>query len=217
MELQKLPEQIVDSIISPELGSIASELSEVGLDQLLDEGFIKDLPVVGLIVKIFKAGLDIRDRIFVAKVAKFLFKLAETPEKHRSSFEEKVRNDPNLKKKVGQTLVLLLERLDDLEKPDMVGICFRYYLSSKISFIQFRRLSSAIDLAFIDDLKELVDFKVERSGFIDVKESLARTGLVRFHGSDVMGRGKEIVYVISPLGQLFLSIMTDNFDQSIQI
>ena len=77
MELHKLPDQLVDSISSPDLGDIAFELSEIGLDQFLDKGFIKELPVVGVIARIFKDSLDMRNRIFLAKVARFLFRLRD--------------------------------------------------------------------------------------------------------------------------------------------
>ena len=218
MELQKLPEKLVDSVYSPELTDIVLELSEIGLDQLLDEGLIRDLPVVGVIAKIFKAGLDIRDRIFLAKVAKFLFKLKEVPEEHRTSFKKRICEDPNFKRKVGQTLVLLLERLDDFKKPDIVGKCFACYLSNKITFPEFRRISSAIELAFIDDLNELLGERLEKCSFvIDSKENLVRTGLTRIQGSGALGGGDEIYYFLSPLGQLFVNIMTDKLDQTLTI
>lgn len=218
MDLQKLPDQLVESVYSPQLGDIMLELSEVGLDQLLDVGFIRDLPVVGGLAKIFKAGLDVRDRLFLAKVAKFLFGLREVPEKDRISFEKKILNDPKFKQKVGQTLVLLLDRLDDLEKPAIVGKCFSCYLSDKVTFSQFRRLSSAINLAFIDDLKALLDLKVESSGWVtDVRENLSMTGLIKIQGSGALGGGDEIYHFLSPLGRLFLNIMTDKLDQFLTI
>ncbi len=209
MGLQSLPAKVVESVYSPELNNLALDLSEVGLDLFLDEGFIKDLPVVGTIVQLFKTGLDIRDRIFLAKVALFLFRLKEVPSKDRHSFEQKVINDAKYKKKVGLALVLILERLDDLEKPDMIAKCFSNYISNKITFTQFRRLSSAIDLAFIDDLKELLGLSVEKSR--SVNENLARTGLVKFHDNGSLGGG-EPFYFLSPLGNLFMDIMNDKLD-----
>lgn len=213
MELHKLPDKLVDSVYSPDLGDIAYELSEIGLDQFLDEGFINGLPVVGAIAKIFKVSLDMRNRIFLAKVAKFLFRLRDVTKEQNKVFEEKIRNDPKLKKKVGQTLVLILERLDDLEKSDMIGKCFACYLSNKITFSQFRRLSSAIDLAFIDDLNALIGTAAESNeSLMNPKENLARTGFIRFQGSGELGGGDEISYFLSPLGQLFIDIMADKLD-----
>lgn len=214
MELHKLPDQLVDSVYSPDLDDIAFELSEIGLDRFLDKGFIKELPVVGVIARIFKDSLDMRNRIFLAKVARFLFRLKDLTKEQNKAFEEKIRNDPNLKKKIGQTLVLILERLDDLEKPGMLGKCFACYLSNKITFSEFRRLSSAIDLAFIDDLNALLGAAAESNEFLnDLKENLARTGLIRFQGSGELGGGDEVSYFLSPLGQLFVDIMTNKLDK----
>ena len=69
-ELQKmytnnLSERIIDTVYSPELSDLGKECAETGLDQLLDEGFLIDLPLIGSIVKIFKGAMDIRDRIFI--------------------------------------------------------------------------------------------------------------------------------------------------------
>ncbi|WP_419655803.1 hypothetical protein Dvar_49040 [Desulfosarcina variabilis str. Montpellier] len=214
MELHKLPNQLVDSVYSPDLDDIAFEISEIGLDQFLDKDFIKELPVVGVIARIFKDSLDMRNRIFLAKVARFLFRLKDVTKEQNKAFEEKIRNDPNLKRKVGQTLVLILERLDNLEKPDMVGKCFACYLSNKITFSQFRRLSSAIDLAFIDDLNALLGIADASDEFLkNTKENLAMTGFIRFQGGGEMNGGDKISYFLSPLGQLFIDIMTDKLDK----
>lgn len=210
LELQNLPAKIVESVYSPELSDLALDLSEVGLDTLLDAGFIKDLPAIGTIVKLFKAGGDIRDRLFLAKIAKFLFKLNEIPFEDRHVFKQKVSSDANYKKKVGQALVIILERLDDLEKPEMIGKCFSYFLLDKITFAQFRRLSSAIDLAFIDDLKGVLGLRVERIG--SFKENLARTGLVKFHDSGSINGG-EPFFFLSSLGNLFMDIMNDKLGE----
>ena len=216
MELHNLPDKLVDSVYSSDLDDIAFELSEIGLDQFLDKDFIKELPVVGVIARIFKDSLDMRHRIFLAKVARFLFRLKDVTKEQNKAFEAKIRNDPNLKKKVGQTLVLILERLDGLEKPDMVGKCFACYLSNIITFSQFRRLASAIDLAFIDDLNALLGTAAESDEFLnDPKENLVRTGLIRFQGSGKQGAGDKISYFITPLGQLFIDIMTDKLDKAL--
>ncbi len=218
MELRKLPDQLVDSVYSPDLDDIAFELSEIGLDQLLDKGFLKELPVVGVIARIFKGSLDMRNRIFLAKVAKFLFSLRRVTKEQNKVFEEKIRNDQKLKKNVGQTLVLILERLDDLEKPDMVGKCFACYLSNKITFSQFRRLSRAIDLAFIDDLNALIGRAVESNEFLNnPEENLAKTGFIKFHGGGELGGSDEISYLLSPLGQLFVDIMNDKLDSVVTL
>ncbi len=211
MEPSKLSDQIVDSVYSPELADVSFEIAELGLDELLDEGVLKDLPVIGIIVKCFKGAMDIRDRLFIIKVAKFLFKIRNAKEKDREKFRKKISIDAKLKRKVGDTLVLLLDRLDDLEKPDLIAKCFVCYLSDKITFGEFKRLSSAIDLAFLDDLKILSGSNIETDSFSpDYLSNLAKTGLAKLKVLNEWTNVGEVEYTISPLGELFVNIMTDS-------
>jgi hypothetical protein len=207
MNIKNLPDRIVDSICSPEILDIGLDLVEIRLDQILDDDLLKDLPIVGSIVKIFKGTLDVRERIFIAKIAKFLFRLNDVPLKNRDRFRSKVSSDPKLKRRVGDALILILERLDDLDKPDIVAKCFSAYLSNRITFSEFRRLAVAIDMAFIDDLKNLLrrgDKNPEDLSF------LSRTGLVDFKAAGIEGTWNNlgtIKYSLSSLGQLFTDII----------
>ncbi len=209
MRSDKLPDQIVDSIYSPELNEIGYDIAEIAFDSLLDDGILKDLPIIGTIVKVFKGAMDIRDRIFIVKVARFLFHLTGTPFEHRQSFKQKINEEPKLKRRLGESLVLLLDRLDDLEKTDFMAKCFAAYLAGNISFDQFRRLAVALDMAFVDDLKTICRDNVEEEEGIYLA-NLSRTGLVEFRASGVEGTWNEmgtIRYSLSPLGRLFVDIM----------
>ena len=64
MQSDALQDQIVESIYSPKLNEIGQDITEVVLDSLLEDGVLKDLPVVGTIVKVFKGAMDIRDRLY---------------------------------------------------------------------------------------------------------------------------------------------------------
>jgi hypothetical protein len=212
MNSDNLPDQIVDSVYSPELNEVGIEITEIGFDCLLDDGVLKDLPVIGTIIKSIKGFVDIRDHIFIAKVAKFLFALKDTPLHHRESFKQRIHDDPKLKKKIGGTLVLLLDRLDDLEKPDILAKCFRSYLGEKTSFDDFRRLGAAIDIAFIGDLRKLYLDSNENQ---QVLANLVRTGLVDFMASGIKATWNDmgkIIYELSSIGRLFTKIMKEHSD-----
>ena len=209
-----LPDKIVESVYSPELNQLGIDVAEVAFDALLKDGILKDLPIIGSIVTLLKGTMDIRDRIFVAKIARFLFNLSSTPFEQRESFKREIHQNAKTKRKVGTSLVLILDRLDDIEKTDFLAECFKAYLCKKISFDQFRRLSAAIDIAFMDDLKTICG---ERSNAEEAEQiylsNLARTGLVKFIASGIQGTWNEmgnIKYSLSPLGRQFVSIVTSN-------
>lgn len=211
MQPDTLQNQLVESICSPELADISEDITEVILDSLLDEGVLKDLPVVGTIVKVFKGAMNIRDRVFVAKVDRFLFQVSKIPLEKRLLFKEKLNADEKLRRKLGLTLTLLLDRLDDIEKPDFVAWCFSAYLNDNITYETFRRIASAIDIAFLDDLKAICrdDIDLDTDGTIYLS-NLSKTPLVDFKGGGVHGTWNNlgaIFYSLSPLGQSFVEIV----------
>ncbi|MDY6990182.1 MAG: hypothetical protein SWQ30_19240 [Thermodesulfobacteriota bacterium] len=214
MRLDNLPDKIVESMYSPELDQLGIDLAEVAFDALLKDGTLKNLPIIGSIVTLFKGTLDIRDRICVAKIAQFLFNLASIPLEQRESFEREIRRDAKTKRKVGTSLVLILDRLNDIEKTVFLVRCFGAYLCKNISFDQFRRLSGAIDIAFVDDLRSICRYpsKAEQEEQTRLS-SLSRTGFVEFRASGIQGTWNEmgtIEYSLSPLGRQFVSIVTSS-------
>jgi len=214
MKSANLQDKIIESVYSPELNQLGLGMAEVPFDALLDDGILKDLPIIGSIVALFKGAMDIRDRIFVAKIARFLFNLTSTPLEQRESFRREIQQNVKIKQKVGASLVLILDRLDDIEKPDFLAKCFRAYLSNNISFDRFRRFAAAIDIAFTDDLKAICSKNANVEEEEDVSLSnLARTGLVEFRSIGIQGTWNEmgtIRYSLSALGKQFVGIMTSH-------
>ncbi len=228
MDIEKVPEIIVDGTVDANLASIATDVAELGLDTLLDEGFLKDLPAIGLIIKSLHFTKNIKDRLFVAKVAKFLMALKDTSEKDKNLFRKRISKDLAFKKKVGETLLLILDRLDDLNKPEIVARVFQAFMANKISYSEFRRLASAIDIAFLDDLLALLEEKpslmVKRGHRENIRENLFRAGLcsiavdvnvdvdTRINKSNA-NADADVSYIITGLGKLFIKIMKEDWPQ----
>jgi hypothetical protein len=63
----------------------------------------------------------IRDALLLRKVARFLFYVKEVPLEKRKEFAAKVADDDEYRAKVGDNLVLVLERANHLHKADIVG------------------------------------------------------------------------------------------------
>lgn len=231
-DYEKVPEQIIDGVVDENLSSLGADIAEVGLDTLLKNGFLKDLPVVGIIFKSLHAAKNIHDRMFIAKVARFMLSLKDVSEKDRERFKERLMQDPKFKKKVGETLCLVLERLDDVDKPEILARVFKAYLADKIGFSDFRRLASAIDIAFIDDLREFAEIQVKHTGHkrhYDFEDNLVRAGLFKIvvdvetefpepttriggGGRTIEGTSRtDISFEITDLGWLFFFVMKDKW------
>ena len=178
-EMKKLDIALVDEMTSEKLQEMTSDGMEIALDSFLSDGIIKDIPFFGTLYKSSKAAIGIKDAIFAKMVYKFLFELKDIPPEKRKSFIEKLQTKEGYDKKVGETLIVILDKLDDLDKPTLIGRLLKYTIEEQISFEDFLRISAVIQKAFLPDLLFL-----KKNSFIDyynpvVREQFMTLGLVR--------------------------------------
>ncbi len=94
----------------------------------------------------------------------------------RRKFVTKMNNSKKQKQKVGENLLLILEKLDNMEKPRILGNAFKAYIEEKIDDIDFVKISSIINRINIDDLYALKDVKNQ-----EIAQNLATNGLMTFN------------------------------------
>lgn len=131
------------------------EGAEIILDMSLDEGVLKDIPIVGHIVGITRSFMSIPDRLFILKLRRFVSQLDGVPEEKRNTFLDKMERD-GLFEKVGEKVLMIVDQLDDTEKASLAGLVFRAYVTGTIDKDQFETLCSCIRLTRIADLHEFL-------------------------------------------------------------
>ena len=106
-------------------------------------------------------------------------------------------------------MALLLERLDDLEKPEVIGRLYRAKLERRISFEELQRFCMIVERAYLPDLATWSHF---RPGY-QVNETAAphlnALGLVSQTGEDYGtfdGLGAKTWYEVNDLGRKFLAV-----------
>ncbi len=61
--------------INEEALSSLSGIAEVGLDSIIEEGFLKDVPILSTVTSIYRIGKSVRERHHLKKFAMFLDEL----------------------------------------------------------------------------------------------------------------------------------------------
>lgn len=197
-----------ESEITPQTTDILADLGEIVLDSVL-EGILKELPFFNTAIKLSRLSKTINDRIFLLKVQKFLLHLNKITPEEKQLFLDKLDNNFDQKSKVGECLLLILNRLDDLDKAQMLAVLFLKFIKEKINLETFRRLASAIDIAFVEDLKKLLKDNQEYSYL----SHLTRSGLTETSSTGVVLEGYGVAHIsvqISELGKLFVTLMNEN-------
>ncbi len=154
----RLADSFVETIKSSDLSTIFENAAEIWIDSVLDQGFVRDIPVVGTLLRVGKATTGIRDYILIKKILLFLKGIDNVPLAERQDFVKKMSDNSSFRTRVGENLIMLLDRLDDFDKPRLVAKLFCHLLGGRISYDDFIRLTNSIDRAFISDLRRLLSY-----------------------------------------------------------
>lgn len=146
---------IIETLSNSDLASVSKDIAEIAIDGVLEDGLLKDLPVVNTLLATYKAGKSVRDNIFTRKLFRFLYGVNEITPQDREKVIKRLDSDPKV---VGEMLILSLERMDDMKKPELLAKAFRLLAENKISTDDFFKLKTIIDKIDLSDISEIVKF-----------------------------------------------------------
>ncbi|MEG9431694.1 hypothetical protein [Terriglobus sp. ADX1] len=161
-------------LIEPTL-DIAQDYAEMGLDYLLSSDIAKEVPIVKTAFAFFKTGVAIRDRYFVKKLLVFLkeFHSNLSDSDETEAFRKRIDNDPAFRNRVTEHLLVIIDKLLDAEKAQILARLFRAHVHRHLTWDQFVDLSIVLD-------------SLRRESQTFLKE-IAGTSFWGYHGPDRPG------------------------------
>jgi hypothetical protein len=152
-------------------------------------------------ISILRNGLNmsqnISNKIFGDKLIVFLFGLKDTKLEERIKFLDKYVSEKEYN--FADRLLSIIEQLDFIEKAFILSKLFTCFLNEKISKSEFFRLSHALNIVYLEDLKFLKESDYEKVISDDLScFSLESAGLI-FHERTWQDDPKE--YSVSTLGK----------------
>jgi hypothetical protein len=210
MQNNKLEKTLPDSL-GTELTNISTNLMEVGVDAVIENGVLKDIPIVGSIVEMIKAGVSVKERFYVRKLITFLNEFKNIDETLRIKFISEELNDDSKKEKFGETILALIEKSDDLNKFKLYAKIFEMHFNGKCTYDDSIRMCSMIEKAFFSDLLYICNFKNNSLDNQLVTGELYKVGFLTFAGIDGGEFGKEesggMIYKINKYGSYLKEII----------
>lgn len=183
------------------------ESAEVIADSLIDSEIIKSIPVVGTALKVISGSLDLRDKIFLSKVQRFIQEIESISNDERLKFNQSVTSDKESMASVGEAALLVLDKLSDLKKAELLGFYFSCFLGGLLDQYQFRRVASAIDTAFIDDIEKFMesgtDELLSKKQFM---EALFSSGMTVISAGKTFDDSGELFYEASSMGRNMIEL-----------
>ncbi|MCP5304361.1 MAG: hypothetical protein H6953_02850 [Chromatiaceae bacterium] len=178
------------------------EGAEALADSLIENEVVKNIPVVGTAIKIVSGTLDLREKLFVSKVQRFVQEIECLSKEEKWKFRRSVLSDEESMRRAGEAALLVLDKLSEMKKAELLGFYFACFLAGRLDQIQFRRVAAAIDTAFLDDLEEfLVLGADEQSSQKHYMESLVSSGLTIITAGRTYADSGELFYEASSMGR----------------
>jgi hypothetical protein len=218
-------------VIKAESAEFLKEAAELAVDSVIEDGLLKELPLIGTLVNLFKIGKGVKEVFEVKKLAAFFLNIQDIDEDDKKAFDEKL-GKPEFKEEFYSRLLILLEKLDEVQKAEIIANFFRLYIYNIISKNEFFRFSKIVDRGYLGDLlvmhypiqqlkglgaasQELIDLRYDEI----VQENLLSLGLLRKKTEDEIEKEKEnnlpmsTEYFPTKMGYMFSFMMyyNDNF------
>jgi len=204
---------LIKTIVRSELRQVATDLAEIGIDSILNDGFLKDVPVIATIKSVINVPVTIKEELFIRKLMKFLVELQSIPLSERQKILKRYPNGSKEQHNLGENILLAIDRLDDMSKPELLAKFFCAYIKDEIDFIMFSRLARALERLNLSLLPHLKWFYLRVGEQIAISEEiyheLSLAGIVTANLSDSGTIGGGAYYSCSELGFEFLRIGYD--------
>jgi hypothetical protein len=174
----------ISSNLPTSFSDVVKDYAELGIDSVLDAGVLRDIPILKTLLSVRDIGVKMRHFLYERKVHAFLEGLREGLNNDEMAIEGFMKGEKE-RDRFAETAFVLIERYDDIHKPEVMGLLWAACAKGSVSYDQVARLCHLIDRVYWEDLLVLLNFKdgVHASGELAV-ESLCSVGLVQRGGID---------------------------------
>jgi transcriptional regulator NrdR family protein len=167
------------TIQNNDLSIINEDLLEFGLDFFLEEGVLRDLPVIGAISGVYKFGKSIHTAHFTKKIVNFLFELKSTTIEERNEFVKKVEEESGYVENVGEQLILIIEKTDNFYKAKLLGKLLTASVKNHITYQEFLYLAHMVNNNHLQHIRALKNTYKDGKYFIHRLSEFEIASLIR--------------------------------------
>lgn len=145
------------TLFDPTLSGACVEMTELGIDSLLDDGVFKGIPICNLLIGVGKTAQNIHDRNLLKQTIKFINTFNEKsvrPEKIQK-YRKRINENPHFAEEELGRIVILLNSNVEIKKSGLLAKFYRAYINEEIDWNTFCELSDITSRLFISDLQLL--------------------------------------------------------------
>lgn len=215
--MEELVPVFEDSLFGSSIADVGIEFAELGIDSILSDGVLKEIPIVGTIVGVGKLAHNVHDRNLLRQTLSFINEFnkgsinPDKIEKHRKKLHD---NPKKLEEELGRVLILLDQNIDTI-KSIFEGKFYVAYVDEKVSWDEFCELCDITERLFVSDIKNLreayenngvkgnatISYQHDRLNSVGLLEDDSRTGgLILI---DIEDEKEQTYMKLTSIGKLF--------------
>lgn len=187
MEEHSLSIAFSDSLKEETVACI-SDLTEVGLDAIIEDGILKDIPLLSTAIAIYKIGNNIKDRHNLKKLIMFLNEINNgiVNEEKRLKYQQKFQSNEDFRNQEIEYLLILIDRYISYDKPKMLAKLYLAYMEQQIKWFELCQCAEIIDRFLYGDyelLKTAHEIVIKNNKGTENALRLIALGLLREKGT----------------------------------
>ena len=159
-----------ESLFNDKFKGILGDTIEIGIDSILTDDSLREIPIVNTIIGTFKFGQNIHDRNLLKQTMIFIQEFNnnsnnEKVQKYISKYKKNITNNPKKAEiELGRVMIILNRNIDDI-KSSILAKLYLSYIENKIDWIKFCDLSEVNEKMFTLDIEILKDIYLNNTDF----------------------------------------------------
>jgi hypothetical protein len=167
-------EAVMNSLFRAEIRDLAVDLTDTGIDAIIESEMLQHIPVVRVINSFLKVTIGIRERHFLSKALLFIKNVNQgnVDEKEIEKRKIAAKNKDKWFRREIELVTIHLDRLDETEKAMITAEMYIEYINKNITWFQFREYLAIIERVFYQDFEQLLKIYDAYLQEIKVKEQI---------------------------------------------
>ena len=122
--------------LNEELVGTISEIAEIGLDSIMEEGALQEIPILSTVISAYKIMGNIKERYNLRKLVVLLSEInvGIVNEEKREEYRDKIKNNSKFQNQQLEYLLVLIDRYIGYDKPKLLAKLYLAYLDEKITW-----------------------------------------------------------------------------------
>lgn len=216
--MNELIPEFSDSLVI-DSSDIISDYLELGLDSILENDNLKEIPIIKTFISVGKITKNVRERNLMKNLAIFLNELnsGKIDKEKLDKYKEELKiNHRKAEKKLGRILIILEQTIDNI-KSSILGKLYKAYINQEIDWNLFIEFSEITNRIYINDINILL--LIYNNQLSDTSNRYDLYRIERLNSLGIIGLAPKAIFVgntnsrqdsyitINAIGKLYSNII----------